>query len=96
MLTITDEAASAIDRILAVREMPDHAGIRITAGPSGAGDGSEGVGVRMEVTPAPADGDEVLEKAPVFLEAETAQLLDHKLLDAEVSPDGTQFTLHEQ
>jgi hypothetical protein len=38
----------------------------------------------------------VLEKAPVFLEAETAQLLDHKLLDAEVSPDGTQFTLHEQ
>lgn len=96
MLTITDDAASAINEILAVREMSDDAGIRLTAGPTHAADGSEGAGVHMELAPAPADGDAVLEKAPVFLEAETAVLLDDKLLDAEVSAEGTQFTLREQ
>ena len=96
MLTITDEAVHAIDQILAAREMPDNAGIRITTGSRLPADGNEGPGVRMELAPAPEDGDEVLEGAPVFLEPETAMLLDDKQLDAEVSAEGTQFTLREQ
>jgi iron-sulfur cluster assembly protein len=96
VLTITNEAASAIGRILATREMPDDAGVRITTAAGVSPNGAEGPAMRMELAEAPVDGDEVLPEAPVFLEPETALLLDDKLLDAEVSAEGTQFTLREQ
>jgi Fe-S cluster assembly iron-binding protein IscA len=97
MLAITEDAATAIDGLLTANEMPAEAGVRITAEASRpAKDGAEGPEVRMELAKVPEDGDQVIDGASVFVEPEAALLLQEKVLDADLSAEGVQFTLREK
>jgi iron-sulfur cluster assembly protein len=92
MLTITDEAATAIDGILAARDMPNDAGVRVTAefNPPGWVADPE---VQLQLVEEPRPGDQVVDGAPVYLEAVAAALLDARTLDAERSGDSLRFAL---
>lgn len=96
MLVVTDQAASAIDGILASREMSEEAGVRVTTDVRLSPNGSAEPAVQLEVVERPEAGDQVLEDAPVFVEPEAAALLEDKLLDAERAGDKVQFALKQQ
>lgn len=95
MLSVTDNAATAIDGILSSRDLPEGAGVRLAQEASGP-DGDGESGIRLDLVTEPVIGDEVLEEAQVFIEPETARMLDDKLLDAEVSGDQVRFAVKEQ
>lgn len=96
MLAVSDQAASAIGGILAAREMPDEAGVRLTREAAAQdGDGAE-AGIRLDLVTAPREGDATVDGAPVYIDPETATLLEGKLLDAEVSGDQVRFSVKEQ
>ena len=84
MLTLTDNATAIVNEITHQPGRSETAGLRITAAstPEPA----------FEVTAAeqPEPGDQVVERgeATVYLDAQAAQLLDDKVLDAAVDPDG--------
>lgn len=91
MLTLTDNAATEIRNLIAHPEVPDDGGVRIASSPDGA--------LTLALAGAPADGDAVVTEngARVFLEPEAGQLLDDKLLDAGVDPEGNvQFSIGQQ
>ena len=91
MLTLTDNAASEIRNLVANPEVPDDGGVRIASNPEGA--------LTLALAAAPADGDEVVDQsgARVFLEAQAGEMLDDKLLDAGVDPQGNvQFSIAQQ
>ena len=94
MLTITQNAEQALDAVVAAENAPEGAGVRISQG-VGA-DGQAAVG--LAVAPAPEPGDAVVDDAnvPVFLAAEVAELLDDKILDAQVEGDQIAFQLGAQ
>lgn len=96
MLAVTDSASSAIEGILAAPEMPGEAGLRISTGDAPAEDGMPRTEFRLAVAEAPQPGDQVVEDGPVYLEPEAANLLDDKVLDAEVAGDQIRFSLAEQ
>jgi iron-sulfur cluster assembly protein len=96
MLAVTEEAASAIDDILASPELPDEAGMRITAEFGVTDEGTPRTELRLAVVETPEANDQVVEDAPVFLEPEAAALLDDKVLDADVAGDQVQFDVKEQ
>jgi iron-sulfur cluster assembly protein len=95
VLTITHEAAEAIDAV--VHSAPvetETAGLRITRGV--APDGQPGL--TLAVADAPESDDAVIdaENTPVFLDAEAAELLDDKVLDAQVEGGQVGFMLRDQ
>jgi len=94
MLAVSEAAATAIDGIISSRELPDGAGVRLSqdAPPDGAGD----TGIRLDLVAEPVVGDEAVEDAQVYVEPETARLLDDKVLDAEVNGDQVRFAVKEQ
>jgi Fe-S cluster assembly iron-binding protein IscA len=96
MLIVTDQAASAIDGILASRELPEEAGVRVTTEVRRPEDGTAEPAVQLEVVEAPEAGDQVIEDASVFVEPQAAMLLDDKLLDAEREGNEVQFALRQQ
>lgn len=92
MLTVTDNAVTAIRSLTAQPEVPDGAGLRIATDPSAGA-------LQLTVAPQPHEGDEVLDSAGarLFLENEAALLLEDKALDATVDDQGSvQFALAEQ
>ncbi len=93
MLTITDEAATAIDGILASRDLPDEAGVRVTAEFNPASSDTSGPELQLQVVEAPQPGDQVVDGAPVYLEPEAAALLEERTLDAERSGETLRFAL---
>jgi iron-sulfur cluster assembly protein len=96
MLAVSDQAAAAIGDILASRELPDEAGVRLTTQVDISGNGTPEPTVQMEVVDAPESGDQVLDEAPVFVEPEAAALLDDKLLDADLAGERLRFALKQQ
>ncbi|MGH9030087.1 MAG: iron-sulfur cluster biosynthesis protein [Acidimicrobiales bacterium] len=96
MLTVTDDAASAMRTALDKAELPT-AGLRISADhetrTAAANDGPEPEKpmLRLDVVTDANDADAVVE-APgglqVFIEPEVAPLLDDKVLDGEIEPSG--------
>jgi Fe-S cluster assembly iron-binding protein IscA len=95
VLTITHEAAEAIDAV--VHSAPvetETAGLRITRGV--APDGQPGL--TLAVADAPESNDAIVEaeNTPVFLDAEAAALLDDKVLDAQVEGGQVGFMLRDQ
>lgn len=91
MLTMTDNAATAIHTLTATPEVPDDGGIRIATDGEGA--------LTLALVASPTDGDAVVEDsgARVFLESTAGQLLDDKLLDAASDGQGqVQFTVADQ
>jgi iron-sulfur cluster assembly protein len=92
MLAISDNAAEAIRGLVAAPEVPDSAGLRITA-PLAAEASFE-----LSVAAAPAEDDEVVEEqgAQVFLEPSAAVLLEDKRLDAQVEAGRVTFAIAER
>jgi Fe-S cluster assembly iron-binding protein IscA len=91
VLTITENAEHALDAVVAAENAPEGAGVRISQG-VGA-DGQPAVG--LSLAPAPEPGDAVVDDAnvPVFVAAEVAELLDNKILDAELDGDQIGFRI---
>lgn len=94
MLTITENAEQALDAVVAAGNAPEGAGVRISQ--QVGADGQPAVGLAL--TEAPVPGDAVVDDAsvPVFLAPEVADLLDDKILDAQVEGDQIAFRLGEQ
>src|SRR5262245_54513108 len=91
MLTVTENAASAIRAIVEGPELPDGAGLRIFTMDAP----SEQLALSTAVNPEV--GDEVVENegARVFLEPAAAAKLGNQILDAEVDDEGkVQFSCH--
>ncbi len=93
MLTITDTAAEAIKGIVASPQVPEGAGLRATRPESPAGGAFE-----VTVAPVPAEEDQVVEEsgAQVFLEPRAAEVLDDKVLDAEIEGGEVRFAVGER
>jgi len=88
VLTLTDNAATEIRNLIALPEVPDDGGVRIASDATGT--------LTLALAGAPTQGDAVLEEhgARVFLEPTAGELLDDKLLDAGVDPEGNvQFSI---
>ena len=85
MLTLTEEATTAVKTIAA--QLPDAAqgGVRIE------GAGSPDSQFRRSVVDGPEAEDAVVENsgARVFLDADAAQVLDDRVLDAQVDGQGS-------
>jgi iron-sulfur cluster assembly protein len=95
MLTITHDAAAAIDAVVdSAPTESDQAGLRIARGVTPDGQ----PGLQLSVADGPAEDDAVVEAegAPVFLDSDAAALLDDKVLDATVQGGEVGFTLRDQ
>lgn len=87
MLTLTENASTIVKKMTDAPEVPDTAGLRISAAEAG---------FAVTATPEPAAGDRVVEQdgATVFLDASAAEQLDAMVLDASVDDTGAvQFGL---
>jgi iron-sulfur cluster assembly protein len=95
VLTITHEAAEAIDAVVhSAPDAPDTAGLRIARGV--APDGEEGLALSVTGGPEPEDAVVEAEGTPVFLDQEAAEMLDDKVLDARVEGGQVGFMLLER
>jgi iron-sulfur cluster assembly protein len=94
MLTITDTAAEAIKGIVASPQVPEGAGLRIATRPESPAGGA----FEVTVAPVPAEEDQVVEEsgAQVFLEPRAAEVLDDKVLDAEIEGGEVRFAVGER
>jgi Fe-S cluster assembly iron-binding protein IscA len=95
MLTITDDAATAIRTLAAQNDLPAQTGVRIssTTGESGA------TALGLSVAEGPLPEDEVIEVqgARVFVDSAVAADLEDKALDAQITEQGqVQFMLANQ
>lgn len=94
MLTLTDTAAEVVAKITEQNITAEEAGLRISQ--SGTADEPS---LALSPVDAPKQGDQTIVEgsARVFLDANAATMLDDKLLDAQVEPDGSvQFGIAEQ
>ena len=96
MLAISEDAATAIRGIVGAPGVPEGAGLRITREMNTDDSGEPRTDLRLSVVAAPQEGDEVLEEERVFVEPGAAELLDDKLLDADVVGDDVRFSLDVQ
>jgi len=94
MLTITPTAAEAIRAILDSTDVPEDGGIRISIAQQNGAQAT----LELAVSPAPLEGDEVLEAdgAHVFLDELAAMALEDKALDAQIEGDEISFEIEER
>jgi iron-sulfur cluster assembly protein len=94
MLTITHSAAEAIRTIVESSDVPEQGGIRISIAQQNGAQAS----LELAVSPAPMEGDEILEEegAHVFLDELAVVALDDKSLDAEIQGDQISFGIVER
>jgi iron-sulfur cluster assembly protein len=99
MLALTPTAAEVVDSIVSQQELPDTAGLRITseegdANADGAGSQRD---LRLSVVEQPEDGDALVAGTQVYVEpGETAELLEDKVLDADVEGNEVRFSIAQQ
>ena len=93
MLAITEDAAAAVDSIVASSGLPEGAGLRITQELNTQSGEEARTDLRLSLVESAEDGDEVLEDVQIFLEPQAADFLDNKLLDADVEGDEVRFSL---
>ncbi len=93
MLAISEDAATAIRRIVGGTGVPAGAGLRITRELNTDESGEPRTDLRLSVVAEPHEGDEVLDDERVFIDPDAAELLDDKLLDADVLGEDVQFSL---
>ncbi len=96
MLAISEDAATAIRGIVAAPGIPEGAGLRITREVNADESGEPRTDLRLSVVAEPQEGDEVLEEERVFVDPDAVELLEDKLLDADVSGDDVRFSLDVQ
>ena len=97
MLTLTQQATTAIEGILASPGIPDGAGLRITPAPDT--NSSEPVaGLQVAVAEEPDAGDQVIDDsgARVFVQESVADVLADKELDVQIDSEHVSFTLGTQ
>jgi iron-sulfur cluster assembly protein len=84
MLTLTENASTIVRDITAQPGMPETAGLRITT------DAGDQPTFAISAASEPEVEDEVVEQsgATIYLDPESAELLDDKILDAAVDPEG--------
>jgi iron-sulfur cluster assembly protein len=94
VFAITEDAAAAIKGIVGSPGVPEGAGLRITreVNEEAGGEGQR-TDLRLSVVAGPQEGDEVLEAERIFLDPDTARLLEDRLLDADVVDDEVRFRL---
>jgi Fe-S cluster assembly iron-binding protein IscA len=94
MLTLTESAKETVRDMVDAGEAPEGSGLRIAT----AEDADGGPALTLEVAPAPAEGDQVVDEdgTRIFLEPAAASLLDDKVLDAERHDDHFHFSLGDQ
>lgn len=90
MLTLTDDAATAVKDIATKADLPESGGLRIARSPEDAN------GIVLSLSPEPVDGDQVVDSGParVFVSPDTAPALDALTLDADLSAEAPSFSLH--
>lgn len=83
MLTLTENASTIIKNLADQTAVAENAGLRISTS-------TESEGLAVDVTPAPEEADQVVESAGarVFLEPTAAEMLDDKVLDAQLDEGG--------
>jgi Fe-S cluster assembly iron-binding protein IscA len=93
VLTITTEAAQAINAIVGSSPMPQ-GGLKISAKPVTDSEST----LELSVVESPAENDQVIEDqgTRVFLEQLASDYLEDKVLDAEVEGEQIRFTLQDQ
>jgi iron-sulfur cluster assembly protein len=96
MLAITEDAAAAIEGIVSSSGLPAGAGLRITQEVNTEAEGKPRTDLRLSLVESAEEGDQVLEGTQIFLEPETAEFLDNKLLDADVEGEEVRFSLDVQ
>lgn len=100
MLALTPTATEVVNSIVSSQELPDTAGLRITSEESGTASNDSGDAqrdLRLSVVEQPQSGDEQIEGTPVYVESgATSELLDDKVLDAEVEGSEVRFSLMQQ
>jgi iron-sulfur cluster assembly protein len=84
VLTLTENAITAIRGLTDSPQTPDSTGLRI------ATDDAAG-GLTLSLALGPQEGDQVVDAAGavLFLDQQAAEVLDDKALDAAVDPDGS-------
>ena len=94
MLTMTEEAAQALERIISQPEVPDGAVLRFEA----QEDRGNGSGPRrelhVELVARPEPSDVIAEGVPISVEPETVEMLDDKILDADFDGMQVEFKLY--
>jgi iron-sulfur cluster assembly protein len=93
VLTLTPTAAEVVRTLVDQSADPDSGGLRIAATESGV----EGVSLELSLVGEPEATDAMVEQegATVYLDPGAAELLDDKLLDAQVADDHVTFVLRE-
>ena len=95
MLTLTPTAAEVVRTLVEQSPDPDSGGLRIAAASDAGG---EGVELELSLVGEPEALDETVEQegATVYLDPGAAELLEDKLLDAQVAEDHVTFVLREE
>ena len=96
MLAISEDAATAIRGFVGGGGVPVGAGLLITRVVNTDESGAPLTDLRLSVVAEPQEGDEVLDEERVFVDPDAAELLDDKLLDADVQGDDVRFSLDVQ
>ena len=96
MLALTQEAAEAVETIVAQPETPDGAVMRIAGGGAEANGTGPAHELQLSVVEGPEADDVVVQGLPISVEPTTVEFLDDKVLDAEVVDGGVQFRLYQQ
>ena len=93
MLPLTPTAAEVVRTLVEQSPAPESGGLRIAAGE----ETGEGIPLEISIVDEPEPADERVEQegATVYLDPEAAELLDDKLLDAQVAEDHVTFVLRE-
>lgn len=94
MLTVTEEAATAIKGLCESAEAPEGAGLRIYAQPVD----EERASLELALTPEQGPGDQVVKEAgaTIYLEPNAAAYLNDKILDADAEGEQVRFSINEQ
>lgn len=87
MLTITDNARTAVEDLTTQARLPEGGGLRIAANEAGA--------LELQLVPTPEPDDAVVEngEARVFVDAETVTTVDDLALDTEPTGADASFVL---
>lgn len=90
MLALTEKAVTVIRTLTEQSEAPDSSGLRIATEPSEPTGPAVDQTLRLLMSDAPQEGDQVLDAdgARLFLDGSAADFLDDKALDASVDSDG--------
>jgi iron-sulfur cluster assembly protein len=91
VLTLTPTAAEAVRQLSGGSGLEPDPGLRISPGEPTA----QGTPLQLDLTGGPQSDDQTVEQdgATVYVEADVAEFLDDKVLDATIASGGVRFTL---